>query len=103
MLDTTDGVLELTLREYCRLMITVSDNTATDFLTGVLVKTVGEGSVNSMLDGMGYTWTRTPVTMGRYNHRMAGLGDDVPICPANDAMQRANVKVHGYNYNYYIC
>ena len=99
VLDTTNDVLELTLREYCRLMIAVSDNTATDFLMGVLVETMGEGAVNSMLDDMGYTRTRTPVTMGRYHYRMAGLADDVPTCPANDELQRANSNAHGHDYD----
>ena len=98
ILDTTQDVPALTLRDYCRLMITVSDNTATDFLMGVLVDVVGEGTVNAMLDDMGYTQTRTPVTMGRYHYRMAGLGDDVPICTENDALQRINAKAHGHDY-----
>ena len=99
VLDTTQDPPELTLRDYCRLMITVSDNTATDFLMGVLVEAVGEGAVNAMLDDMGYTQTRTPVTMGRYHYRMAGLGDDVPTCPENDELQRKNSKAHGHDYD----
>ena len=99
VLDTTQDAPELTLRDYCRLMITVSDNTATDFLMGVLVEAVGEGAVNAMLDDMGYTQTRTPVTMGRYHYRMAGLGDDVPTCPENDELQRKNSKAHGHDYD----
>ena len=99
VLDTTQDAPELTLRDYCRLMITVSDNTATDFLMGVLVEAVGEGAVNAMLDDMGYTQTRTPVTMGRYHYRMAGLGDDVPTCPENDELQRENSKAHSHDYD----
>ena len=98
VLDGTQDAPELTLRHYCRLMITVSDNTATDFLMGVLVETVGEEAVNAMLDDMGYTRTRTPVTMGRYHYRMAGLGDEVPTCPENDELQRKRSQDHGHDY-----
>lgn len=95
VLDTTQDAPELTLRDYCRLMITVSDNTATDFLMEI----VGDGAVNTMLDDMGYTQTRTSVTLGRYHYRMAGLGDDVPTCPENDVLQRENSKAHGHDYD----
>ena len=98
VLDGTQDAPELTLRDYCRLMITVSDNTATDFLMGVLVEAVGEEAVNAMLDDMGYTQTRTPVTMGRYHYRMAGLGDEVPTCPENDELQRKSSQAHGHDY-----
>ena len=98
VLDTTEDPPELALRDYCRLMITVSDNTATDFLMGVLVEAVGEGAVNAMLDDMGYTQTRTPVTMGRYHYRMAGLGDEVPTCLENDELQRKSSQAHGQDY-----
>ena len=95
VLDRTRDSPELTLRDYCRLMITISDNTATDFLMGV----VGEGAVNAMLDEMGYTQTRTPVTMGRYHYRMAGLGDEVPTCPENDELRAARMAAHGADYD----
>ncbi len=98
VLDTTQDAPELTLRDYCRMMITVSDNTATDFLMGVLMDAVGDGAVNAMLDDMGYTQTRTSVTMGRYHYRMAGLSDDVPTCPANDVLQKENAKANGHDY-----
>jgi len=98
VLDGTQDAPELTLRDYCRLMITVSDNTATDFLMGVLVEAVGEEAVNAMLDDMGYTQTRTPVTMGRYHYRMAGLRDEVPTCPENDELQRKSSQAHGHDY-----
>ena len=95
VLDMTRDEPELTLRDYCRLMITVSDNTATDFLLGV----VGDGAVNAMLDEMGYTQTRTTVTMGRYHYRMAGLADDVPTCPENDKLQKESAKANGHDYD----
>ncbi len=95
VLDQTRDAPELTLRDYCRLMIFVSCNTATDFLMGV----VGEGAVNAMLDEMGYTQTRTPVTMGRYHYRMAGLNDDVPTCRENDQLLSERKKETGFAYD----
>ena len=94
ILDRTRDAPELTLRDYCRLMITISDNTATDFLIGV----VGDGAVNAMLDEMGYPLTRTSVTMGRYHYRMAGLGDDVVTCPENDELYKQRMKSPGADY-----
>ncbi len=99
VLDTTRDAPELTLRDYCRMMITVSDNTATDFLMGVLMDAVGDGAVNAMLDDMGYTRTRTSVTMGRYHYRMAGLSDNVPTCPENDRLQKESAKASGHDYD----
>ena len=95
VLDATRDAPELTLRDYCRLMITISDNTATDFLMGV----IGEGAVNAMLDEMGYTQTRTSVTMGRYHYRMAGLSDEVPTDEENDELYKARMKSPGADYD----
>ena len=85
---------ELTLRDYCRLMISVSDNIATDFLIGV----VGLASVNATLDAMGFPDTRTSVTLGRYHYRMFGM-DDVPCNRKNDELQRERSQAHGTDFN----
>ena len=95
LLDVVRDEPEMTLHDYCRLMIQVSDNLATDFLIDV----VGEGSVNSMLDEIGYTQTRTTVTLGRYHYRMAGLGDDVPINRENDQLLARKVASTGHDYD----
>ena len=85
---------ELTLRDYCRLMIGISDNMATDFLIGV----VGLESVNATLDAMGFPNTRTSVTLGRYHYRMFGM-DDVPCNRENDVVQQKRAETHGTDFN----
>ena len=52
---------ELTLRDYCRLMIGVSDNMATD----LLLEVVGPEAVNATLDAMGFPKDKR----GQYYHR----------------------------------
>jgi len=73
---------EITLRDYCRMMITISDNMATD----LLMETVGIPNINAFLDRMGYSNTRTSVTMGRYHYRMT-YQDDLSTSRANDVLQ----------------
>ena len=73
---------EITLRDYCRMMIAISDNMATD----VLMETVGIANINAFLDRLGCPNTRTSVTMGRYHYRMT-YQDDLPTNRANDALQ----------------
>ena len=85
---------ELTLRDYCRLMISISDNMATDFLLGV----VGLESVNTTLDVMGFPNTRTSVTLGRYHYRMFGM-DDVACNRENDVLQQKRAETHGTDFN----
>ncbi len=85
---------ELTLRDYCRLMIGISDNMATDFLLGV----VGLESVNATLDMMGFPNTRTSVTLGRYHYRMFGM-DDVLCNRENDVLQQKRAETHGPDFN----
>ena len=67
LLSLVENEPELTLRDYCRLMVSVSDNMATDFLMGV----VGLESINAMLDTLGFPNTRTSVTLGRYHYRIS--------------------------------
>ena len=71
--------VEMTLLDYCRLMITVSDNMATDVLIGVL----GIESINSTMEMFGLPNTRVNMTMGRWHYAMAGL-QNMPITPQND-------------------
>ena len=93
-LKLTEDAPELTLRDYCRLMISISDNMATDFLLGV----VGLESVNATLDVMGFPNTRTSVTLGRYHYRMFGM-DDVPCNRENDVLQQKRAETHGTDFN----
>ncbi|MXY45090.1 MAG: serine hydrolase [Dehalococcoidia bacterium] len=73
---------EITLRDYCRMMITISDNMATD----LLMETVGIPNINAFLDRLRCLNTRTSVTMGRYHYRMT-YQDDLPTNRANDVLQ----------------
>ena len=72
--------VEMTAMDYCRLMITVSDNMATD----VLINVLGLESINSTMGIMGLPNTRVNMTMGRWHYAMAGL-QNKPITPENDA------------------
>ena len=82
---------EISLRDYCRMMITISDNMATD----VLMETVGIPNFNAFLDRLGCPNTRTSVTMGRYHYRMT-YQDDLPTNRANDVLQ-AEASAAGAN------
>ena len=82
---------EITLRDYCRMMITISDNMATD----LVMETVGISNINAFLDRLGCPNTRTSVTMGRYHYRMT-YQDDLPTNRANDVLQ-AEASAAGAN------
>ncbi len=74
---------ELTLYDFCRLMIYVSDNMATD----VLMDAVGLDAVNATMEELGFHQTRTTMTMGRWHYSMADMGD-FPPNEKNDAAFR---------------
>ena len=82
---------EISLRDYCRMMITISDNMATD----LLMETVGLANINAFLDHLGCPNTRTSVTMGRYHYRMT-YQDHLPTNRANDVLQ-AEASAAGAN------
>ena len=82
---------EISLRDYCRMMITISDNMATD----LLMATVGIPNINAFLDSLACPNTRTSVTMGRYHYRMT-YQDDLPTNRANDVLQ-AGASAAGAN------
>ena len=60
---------ELTLHDYARLMIGISDNKATD----MVMEAVGLQNVNATMDELGYPNTRTSMTMSRWHYTIAGL------------------------------
>lgn len=60
---------ELTLRDYCRLMMGVSDNMATD----MIVHLITPGSINATMDGMGYRNTRANMPLGVWHYLMKGI------------------------------
>ena len=94
LLQLTEDEPELTLHDYCRLMISVSDNIATDLLIGV----VGLEAINATLDTLGFPNTRTSTTLGRYHYRMFGM-DDVPCNRENDKIQRQKSQTEGVDFN----
>ena len=75
---------ELTLLDYGRLMIAVSDNVATDMLMGV----VGLENVNATMEGLGFPDLRTRSTMGRYHYAMVNMADRTPSLEADEEMMR---------------
>ena len=75
---------EFSLLDYCRMMIAVSDNMATD----LLMETVGIANINEFLDELDCPNTRTSVSMGRYHYRMT-YQDDLPTNRSNDLLQAA--------------
>jgi len=89
MLKLIQDEPELTLRDYCRLMISVSDNMATD----LLIETVGLDAINATMDELGFGDTRVTMTLGRWHYMMVGLADE-PCNRANDQvyLDRARTK-----------
>ncbi|NKB65438.1 MAG: hypothetical protein GKR89_00115 [Candidatus Latescibacteria bacterium] len=90
---------ELTLYDYARLMMGVSDNIATDYLMDLL----GLDNINATLDRLGCPNVRAAVTLGRYHYRMVGM-DREPTNRANDAVylerlrnQEANCQSISYS------
>ena len=79
VLKRREGPVSLTLREYCRLMIVHSDNMATD----LVMRTVGLGSVNRFLRGLGLENTRAVMELGRWHYLIVGLAN-APVSLAND-------------------
>ena len=69
VLKLVEDAPELTLRDYCRLMISVSDNMATDFLIGL----VTPKAINATMDALGFANTRTTMTLGRWHYIMKGI------------------------------
>ena len=80
---------ELTLADYCRMMMVVSDNMATDFLMSV----VGLRNINRTMEELGFPNVRTPMTIGRFHYAMAGM-EDLPCNPENDSVLLAKLDGH---------
>jgi beta-lactamase class A len=70
---------EISLRDYARLMIHLTDDMATD----VLMDVVGLDNVNATMDRLGFPNTRVTMNMGRWHYTMVDMGDE-PIDPEND-------------------
>ncbi len=78
---------ELTLRDYARLMIQVTDDMATD----ALMEVVGLDGVNETMDRMGLTNTRVTMDMGRWHYTMVDMGVE-PVSVENDRRAGAIVR-----------
>jgi beta-lactamase class A len=72
---------ELTLLEYCRLMIVHSDDMATDFLMQI----ADPANVTRTITELGFPQTRVSGNMSTMHYQMAGL-DPRSISPQNDAV-----------------
>lgn len=74
---------ELTVRDYCRLMMAVSDNVATDTLVGL----VTPEAINATMESMGFRHTRFPMPIGVWHYLM----DGITATPSreNDELKRA--------------
>lgn len=81
MLSMTSDRPELSLRDYCRLMIGISDNMATD----MVMHAVGLESINACMDALGYPNIRTGMTLGTWHYAMAHM-EDMPCTTENDAL-----------------
>ncbi|MBM3934560.1 MAG: serine hydrolase [SAR202 cluster bacterium] len=71
VLSSAEDPPTLTLRDYCRLMITVSDNMATDMLIGLL----GTANINATMKAMGLLNTATTMTLGAWHYSMRDMVD----------------------------
>ena len=60
---------ELTVRDYCRLMMAVSDNVATDTLVGL----VTPAAIDATMEAMGFHHTRFPMPIGVWHYLMDGI------------------------------
>ena len=79
VLKTKDPPVELRLREYADLMMTHSDNMATDFI----IRTVTTEATNQFLDEQGFRNTRVSLELGRWHYIVCGI-PDLTITPEND-------------------
>ncbi len=87
VLKKREGPVELSLREYCRLMMVRSDNMATD----LLIRTVSLGAVNRFLERGGFKSTRVLMEIGRWHYAVVGMMD-APITRRNDERQLERMR-----------
>ena len=84
VLSWTQDDPELTVRDYCRLMMAVSDNVATDTLHGL----VGGGApIDATMENLGFHHTRFPMPIGVWHYLMDGI--TVEPSRENDARKQA--------------
>lgn len=78
---------ELTLRDYCRLMMGISDNMATDLLIEVL----GTDAICATMEALGLPNTRASMPIGRWHYLLGNMGN-VPFNRTNDAILLRNLR-----------
>ena len=81
---------ELSLRDYCRLMMSISDNVATDVLIGLL----GLDAINATMQTLGYPNLHTGATLTRFHYAMAGMAD-APGSLENDRQMMERIHARG--------
>ena len=81
---------ELSLRDYCRLMMSISDNVATDVLIGLL----GLDAINATMQTLGYPNLHTGATLTRFHYAMAGMAD-APGSLENDRQKMERIHARG--------
>ena len=86
-LKRREGPVELSLREYCRLMMVESDNMATD----LVMRTVGMSAVNSFLEEQGLENTQLVMELGRWHYVIVGM-TKTPISRENDVRLIAKMR-----------
>ncbi|MEE3258549.1 MAG: serine hydrolase [Candidatus Latescibacterota bacterium] len=84
---------ELSLRDYCRLMVSISDNVATD----VLIDLLGLKAINGTMQELGYANLHTGANMTRFHYAMAGMAD-APGSPENDRRMMERTKAEGVDH-----
>ncbi len=85
---------ELTLRDYCRLMMSVSDNMATD----MIIEAVGLESVNPTIEAMGFLNTRTNMTLTGWRYLVAGMAEQ-PVTRRNNELMHKKLLTDGPDYD----
>ena len=78
-LSGQEGRITLSIREYCRLMMTQSDNMATD----QVIRILGLPTINGFLEDQGFRGTRLAMEIGRWHYLLVGMDRD-PVNPVND-------------------
>jgi len=87
VLHKMQGEPELTLRDYCELMIGVSDDMAAD----LLLQVVGLPRVNQTMTGLGFVNTRVCMPIGRWHYLMVGLVEEA-INRQNDLVRAERAR-----------
>ena len=85
---------ELSLRDYCRLMVSISDNMATDLLIDLL----GLELINRRMETLGYPNLHTGANMTRFHYTMTDMAD-APGSVANDQLMAERSKAKGIDHS----